>query len=780
MDRLNIKRLAVFAGLAIWAGLASAAQQGLNGSAAEGMTALFTPSDSDLTKTVLMMIFGDWSGDSQAPMMGEAMSYYNASVMMFGVLLYTFLGTISVVQTAKDGVLLGKKLSATWIPIRFVAAMALLIPLSSGYSRIQSLALDGAVLGGGSASVLWKAMASSTIAPVGELKFGDQQKYFTVESSVPGTWPALDTARAIFKALVCVEHHNQAAQASGVGEAYSVQKFTQEEKGVSRIDQIRFGSADGNATGHPECGAISGPTIDLADDFQSTINRAPSTNSTLSSWQSIVSTVSAAKPIQTERGTLINVSNQQMSVVMQMAQMLRGTAAKQAMPDGANSDGSAVQSTHVPPEQVAAQVKAAADMYERAMKPVVEKLTESMSRGYERYVDETSKFGWMMAGASIYRISAVRSKLSEAISTASTPKLQAGDDSNPAYAADDADVASLSKVVDADQNVFERWVTSAAQSISRNVTVDPVNPTHAIIQLKQNGDTLVNIGSTVFAAGMTAKAWGDSSNDSAPTWFVKKLPVVGTLISAAADALAVLGPLMLMMGGTLLLCGFTMAYIIPLLPFITSIGNIVGWLMATYSAVIAAPAWMAAHFHPNGDELTGRGAGGYMIMLETVFRPAFLVMGLVGGYKISDAAIRVFSFLSPIALGGLQVHTAVGLFSLFVFVGFNVASVLYICRSCMKFSDTLQHKVFTWIGGAHAGYDAGQEMAGGIERSTAGFQGNASKAHKALDTGLDILNKERGRRRAAGGSGAGSPDRKEEAEDIAIHGAAKVPEKPKE
>lgn len=714
----------------------SAAQ---NGSAVQGMEQMFKPEDSDLTKIILQAVFGDWEGNTSVPMMGDAMSYYNASIMLFGVLLYTFLGTISVVQTAKDGVLLGKKMSATWIPIRFVAAMALLIPLSSGYSRVQSIALNGAVLGGGAASKIWTTVASSTIEPVGALKIGGE-KFFVVESTVPGSSPSQEIATNVFRAMMCVESHNAALDASGSpGERYGINRATSREPGVAMVDHIKFGSSTGQ-----ECGIFSGPSVPLTADLKKTVNQAPSSTSSVGAWQTIVSSVSAARPISSDTRDISDISNRQVNAIVQMSRQLGPLARAQATPDGANADGTPIASTHKTKEEVQAQIDAAAKSFDDAIRPALVAMSNNMASGYQQYVDQTAKYGWMMAGASIYRVSATRSKISEAISTASNPKFETGSDSSDVI---DSGAASLTDAALSDQNALERFGMGLALKASRAVTIDPTNPTHAIVQLKQNGDTLVNIGSTVFMTALASK-WvvGDGKDDGFAMSAIKSVPILGKVAETVTKTLAIFASIFMALGGLLLLCGFTMAYIIPLLPFITSIGNIVGWLMATFSAVIAAPVWMAAHFHPNGDELVGRGAGGYMIMVESVFRPVFLVLGLVGGYKIADAAIRLFSLLSPVAMSGLQVYTATGIMTLLFYVGFNVVATLAICRTCMKFSDSLQNKVFTWIGGAHAGYDAGQEMSGSIERSTQGFQANSTKAYGAVGAVIDKMAPQRSKK----------------------------------
>ena len=46
-------------------------------------------------------------------------------------------------------------------------------------------------------------------------------------------------------------------------------------------------------------------------------------------------------------------------------------------------------------------------------------------------------------------------------------------------------------------------------------------------------------------------------------------------------------------------------------------------------AIIAAPLWAVMHLHPSGDDMTGKGGNGYMLVLGLVVRPALIIFGLI-------------------------------------------------------------------------------------------------------------------------------------------------------
>ena len=73
--------------------------------------------------------------------------------------------TMSVINTAQDGNAMGQKVS-TWIVLRIVTGMALLVPSYNGYSAIQVLVMWAITQGVGFADTIWSA-AIDTMAEYG-------------------------------------------------------------------------------------------------------------------------------------------------------------------------------------------------------------------------------------------------------------------------------------------------------------------------------------------------------------------------------------------------------------------------------------------------------------------------------------------------------------------------------------------------------------------------------------------------------------------------------------
>lgn len=84
----------------------------------------------------------------------------------------------------------------------------------------------------------------------------------------------------------------------------------------------------------------------------------------------------------------------------------------------------------------------------------------------------------------------------------------------------------------------------------------------------------------------------------------------------------------------LLLPGLTIAYVLPMVPFVMWIAGVAGWLILVCEGVIAAPLWMLAHMSTSGEGLHGRAHAGYALIFNIMFRPVLMLFGLFLGFFI--------------------------------------------------------------------------------------------------------------------------------------------------
>ena len=138
---------------------------------------LFVAPATDISIYYLTLLFGSVSnvlvGGSNM-VVGQMFYIFNTGIITFTAMLIFYTMTLSVVNTAQDGNAMGQKVS-TWIVLRIVAGMSLLVPTYSGYSAIQILVMWSVVQGVGFADSIWEqalntmeAYGGTVVVPVNQ------------------------------------------------------------------------------------------------------------------------------------------------------------------------------------------------------------------------------------------------------------------------------------------------------------------------------------------------------------------------------------------------------------------------------------------------------------------------------------------------------------------------------------------------------------------------------------------------------------------------------------
>jgi len=179
--------------------------------------------------------------------------------------------------------------------------------------------------------------------------------------------------------------------------------------------------------------------------------------------------------------------------------------------------------------------------------------------------------------------------------------------------------------------------------------------------------------------------------------------------------------------------GITMACLLPLLPFVMSIGAILGWLMAVFTAVVAMPVWVAGHLHPDGEGLSGQHArSGYMILLETLTRPVFIVLGLLGAFLIMDPILKFVAWAFQANMGSIMTGFWASVVGMFVFAIAYVMLTFTVVRQTTALSFELSKSIYTWIGGQFAGYDTSGQFAGAAQSNMGAVQEATARGEEVL------------------------------------------------
>lgn len=200
---------------------------------------------------------------------------------------------------------------------------------------------------------------------------------------------------------------------------------------------------------------------------------------------------------------------------------------------------------------------------------------------------------------------------------------------------------------------------------------------------------------------------------------------------------------------SLLVPGLTIAFVLPMIPFVMWIAGVMGWLVLVCEAVIAVPLWMLAHMTTQGEGLHGRANEGYGLIFNVLFRPTLMIFGLFLGYFVFAAISGLIKQTFGIAAGfvlehGWIVTNILGVIVLIsMFVMMHVVAALYSFRMI----SLIPHHVPRWIGFGGAGRVDMDQFS--QDAAIVGIRGSMKTLQEGMTEGMKSAGKVTGPAKAA-------------------------------
>lgn len=673
----------------------------------------FEPTSSDLSRWIIITIFGDWTAGQKIPLLGATMEVLNNFALTFGTLMFTYVTVVGTMNTAQDGELLGKKWSSMWLPLRYLGGTALLLPLSTGYSTAQHAVLWLAMMGSGAASAVWGEA-------VGNFS-GNQATSIIRSAEYDGQVQML--VRDILKAEVCVARRQADLPAGSPTNLYGISDEPTptgvlafaSRNAVRRV--VVWGAKNSTNGDSPSvCGKATTTRLEqsvLGGSFNvASANSLRSDGATVQVggagsvgfFQNVKDLVTDSPVVQEARAAGTQMIEAQRNAIWLAAEQLRPLAVSMA-----------ADPTQVSKERIAKEIARAAATFRGATEPSTAKAVQALDKRLNLFTEAAKDSGWLLASSSFFQMAQIRSSAKRLLDQ--KPTIEGVPSASGSSALDSiersassADIEALATRIDAsfkgDATDWGNPGEWAAQKLGYLIAVDPKDSRHALVQIKDAGDKLITTVETI-AAGAALVSAADPGGAKIASAVASKLPFVGKAFGAVADFLppAVFGALVASFAA-----GITMAFILPMLPFTMMVGSIVGWLMALFSAIVATPIWIAGHLHPEGDDIAGKGIGGYMILLETVTRPIFIIFGLIGAFLIMDPVIKLVALLFQATMSSNEGNSTTGAAAIMTMAILYVTICFTIVRTTTSLIWVLSETVYRWIGGAHAGMEQAREF----------------------------------------------------------------------
>jgi len=165
----------------------------------------FTIASNDQSQFYLGYLFGTvgnvltpgGTGATVIGVMAVLFKALNTAVLTLGVLIVIYTTVVGLLATAHEGEFMGKKWSGLWVPIRTVMGIALMFPVSSGYSAIQIIMMWIILQGVGAADVLWNTVLSYVSTA------GSVSSTISMPSSSPSIVSMPSNMKNLYYGLVC-------------------------------------------------------------------------------------------------------------------------------------------------------------------------------------------------------------------------------------------------------------------------------------------------------------------------------------------------------------------------------------------------------------------------------------------------------------------------------------------------------------------------------------------------------------------------------------------------
>lgn len=689
----------------------------------------FEPIADDISVKIINQIFGGLVNGGN-DLFGGAVSTFNGAVLAVGGILATYTLLAGTIGTAHDGEMLGKKFSSVWIPIRYALGTALVLPvLPGGYCMMQQLVLWLVLQGIGLADSVWDSyMQTPGISANMSISKNTEDK-------------ARALAENIFMSEICVEANKYAVDKanSGIPEIFRMnERYNYDVIYDATKRTYSFGDQKGITSGWTknDCGEVTfGEKVK-----NSKVASGPST-----------SNVGYLGPLD---DLFLPTDVQPINQAHEDATKALVAAAKTVAASIIdNSDGidsakayTLYQGIDVATTDYLESIKAAANAV--ALSP-----TDTTKSAH--------KHGWFMAGAYFMNTIVTNNKITNAIAGVPDSKFSksAFNDQSEALqalglkvlAAGNPNYGSAANAINAKKdsetskateelgfggrvmNALTRGLTSIDLYNLKNDTRHPViviNEMGARLQAYWTG-MIVTLISITAAAGVAALF-----NSAIATTVTNVLVIIVGFLGLPIMALAA--------------TSFTASYLIPMMPFMMWLGILGGWLIAVVIAVIAAPLWAIMHLHPNGDDLTGRGGNGYMMVLGLLLRPALAIFGFIAAVGISSV---MGEFINKVFFQVFSFSQGDG-YGLGFFIGMIAGTAIYVAImfSFIKKTFGLMHivpdELLKWIGGGsdQLGHYAGKmgEGSGGAVSQVAAFTAGRGLSQGMNNTGRQVTDAVKG------------------------------------
>lgn len=683
---------------------------------------IFVPVEGDYAITVLRRLFGSsidtllqtpGSGSSGTAVLETVMGTLNVAILFFATIVASVMMYQLVLDTARDGEAGGRDANLALTALRAALGAAMLLPVKGGLSVVQILVLQLLIFGSGLGDYVWHKSAEQ------------MQQTATYTASVGNSGDSFITAQKLSSVLaariaghLCMLHANKVSQTLQTGDGAV--------------------SAQGPITVRRSMSEFSNEFLDVW--YFGADQRYQSRNEVCGSTRLVY----AAPPVILEKSTMDNV---QLSFSQQLTAMANDTIRQNGRAAVAQLDQTAAQiaqeiyngdrSTASIKSQILSAVSKSTSDFITGVSIAVQgsEGDKGINSLKASFLKTSTENGWMYAAiwqralaSYITKINGARNQLSFVNNAVVDPKAAVSSiyksyvtgysdtekrlfeniDRDFSYLKnfdgvfqeaglpDPASTSSIERVA-ANNNAQSRiailqWLYSRLFSAVK--TPDQSNQWNdPLVEIQEQGQNLIVAGGyTIAAGGITETVMGGVEMAGFATG------QVGVTMAAAAGTY--LGNIVSYLGYGILLLGVILAVLLPFLPFVYFLSGVIGWIIMSIEAMVAAPLWTLLTFAPHrSGDFIGTNKQGLLLLIAVFFRPVLLVIGLIACFIAMRVGIDLVNTLfSGVYMFYSADSSVTNLFLAMGLVGMYVLTLLVLVSNCCAITTGLGDTIMEFIG----------------------------------------------------------------------------------
>ena len=678
---------------------------------------------------MLASIFGGLTGGGP---LHEMFASFNSVILFFGSLVISYTVMMSIMNTAHDGEMMGKKLSSVWIPLRSAGSIALLLPTAGGFSAIQVIVLSLAAFGSDMGSAVWQnaiPVFQSQAPGIGDL--------IPASTKISGS-DIVPLALSIADAVRCTSEHDR---------KYNLANADATNARNAEIAGLNVAADSVGAAVTDDSASITKAVVD-------------GNYGGLSSIQYNADSINFGYPAAPAGCKAIKLlpATEDMSPAQLSALQIHNAATitmVQAIAALAYSDEGGKD---IFDKNIATTTTTAINQYVSTFNAGYN-ASAGLKTQMSDFVAGLGSENWLAAGTVYYQAGASATAAKD--SAKNIPQASAGTvrDTGASSSVGDAYASIKNSIAAAyEGSKLESVVNGMGDmlTIGKDLLTGNLDGLNARLTAKFAGGIdkatgLAKAGSSGLNPIMAMKQIGDEMLDTGlALWSVMTglfvLVGVGTTNAAAATVggVGAFGAAFIAVGGlvfgllsVMIGLGFSLAIYLPMVPYILWIAAVIGWLIFTFEAVLAAPILALGLAHPEGHDAFGKSEVGIMMLASLVFRPSLLVISFAGAMLISSAVAGFVNSTYFALAGNLQsaAHTFTGIVSSLGFLGIYLAVMTQVINKSFSMIHVVPDKIMTWVGGHATGHADGSAehqtnaaVAGGVAGGAAGMAGAGKSA----------------------------------------------------